>query len=87
MTEDAGREPTRCEACGQLSGDYTRQHVDLLRRLKAWVDEYQMDEETCVTQLATATADLWYTAHHTLKRRLESWEQTAAQLMGHTRRN
>lgn len=71
----------------QPPSDHHRRHVALLLLIKQWVDTYQVDEETAVFELATATAELWYTAHHTLKERLEIWEATAAQLVHHDRRN
>ena len=71
----------------QSSSDFQRQRMALMLLIKQWVDEYQVDEETCVAELATATAQLWYTAHHTLKQRLDIWEATAAQLVHQDRRN
>ena len=71
----------------QPPSDHATRHVALLLLIKQWVDTYQVDEETCVCELATATAELWYTAHHTLKERLERWEATAAQLVHQPRRN
>lgn len=71
----------------QPPSDHQRRRVALMLLIKQWVDEYQVDEETCVSELATATAQIWYTAHHTLKQRLETWEATAAQIMQHTRHN
>ena len=71
----------------QPPSDHHRRHVALLHLIKQWVDEYQVDEETCVAELATATAQLWYMAHHTLKQRLDRWEATAGQLVHETRRN
>jgi hypothetical protein len=87
MTEDAGREVARCQACGQLSGEHVTRHVALLVKIQEWVKEYGVDGPTCVYEMGVASAELAWKLHHELHERLAIWEKTAAQIMSHTRRN